>query len=95
MKDYDQVFKDMDNVYKEMNKVMEQMNKTMEDAFNTARKIVKHPWKPWFAWYPVRVHGNRVWLKKIYRRSINTYVDMDDWSRYEYGTVFDVIKDAE
>ena len=58
-----------------------------------ARKIVKAPWKQWFAWYPVKVHGKHVWLKTVYRRWINTYVDMDDWTRYEYGTVFDILKD--
>ena len=48
-------------------------------------------WHEWFAWYPVKVHNERVWLKTVYRRCINTYVDMEDWSRYEYGTIFDVI----
>ena len=58
-----------------------------------ARKIEYMPWKKWFAWHPVIVHGNRVWLKTVYRRKINTYVDMDDWARYEYGTIFDVLTD--
>lgn len=48
-------------------------------------------WKKWFAWYPVKVHGKRVWLTTIYRRKTNTYVDMDDWVRYEYGTIFDIL----
>jgi len=61
------------------------------DTF-VARKIEVSPWKPWFAWRPVKIHGKRVWLEHIYRRCINTYVDMDDWKRYEYGTLFDVIK---
>jgi hypothetical protein len=55
------------------------------------RKIKIMPWEKWFAWYPVKVNGNYTWLKTVYRRCINTYVDMDDWSRYEYGTIFDVI----
>lgn len=55
------------------------------------RKVITLPWKPWFAWYPVKVHSKRVWLKTVYRRSILSYVDMDDWQRYEYGTLFDVI----
>ena len=55
------------------------------------RKIKIMPWEKWFAWYPVKVNGNYTWFKTIYRRCINTYVDMDDWSRYEYGTIFDVI----
>ena len=55
------------------------------------RKVETMPWQQWFAWRPVKIHGRRVWLKTIYRRSLNTYVDMDDWTRYEYGTIFDVI----
>jgi hypothetical protein len=59
-----------------------------------ARKIEVMPWQIWFAWRPVRtVSGERVWLKKIYRRCINTYIDMDDWTRYEYGNIFDIIKE--
>jgi hypothetical protein len=57
------------------------------------RKVIKLPWNKWFAWYPVRVHGKYTWLKIVYRRSLLTYVDMDDWSRYEYGTIFDIIKE--
>ena len=60
---------------------------------NVYRKIVYLSWEKWFAWHPVKVHGNRVWLKTVYRRSLLTYVDMDDWERYEYGTIFDVIKE--
>lgn len=95
MKDYDQVFKDMDNVFKEMDKVFKQMDSIMVKATVVARKEEAGPWKPWFAWRPVKLHGKRVWMKKIYRRCINTYVDMDDWKRYEYGNIFDVIKDAK
>ena len=57
------------------------------------RKVTYLPWNKWFAWYPVKVHGNYIWLKTIYRRCINNYVDMDDWSYYEYGTIFDIIKE--
>ena len=59
-----------------------------------ARKIETSPWKTWFAWRPVVIRGERIWLKTVYRRCINTYVDHDNWKRYEYGTLFDVIKDA-
>lgn len=59
-----------------------------------ARKIETGPWKKWWAWYPVRMlNGKRAWLDTIYRRKINTYVDHDNWARYEYGNAFDVIKD--
>ena len=64
----------------------------MSESFTGVyRKVVYLSWKKWFAWYPVRVHGRRVWLTTVYRRSILTYVDFDDWERYEYGTLFDVI----
>jgi hypothetical protein len=63
---------------------------------NVARKIVVAPWKPWFAWRPVNtISGKRVWCTTIYRRCINTYVDHDDWKRYEYGNLFDVLKDEQ
>lgn len=58
-----------------------------------ARKIKIFPWEKWFAWRPVKIHGKYVWLKPIYRRCINTYVDMDDWTRYEYGNLFDVLSE--
>lgn len=57
------------------------------------RKVITLPWEQWFAWHPIKIHGKRVWLKTVYRRSIISYVDMDDWERYEYGTIFDVIKE--
>jgi hypothetical protein len=60
---------------------------------NWYRKRTVGPWEQWFAWRPVKVHGKRTWLKTVYRRIINTYVDMDDWARYEYGTIFDVLTD--
>lgn len=62
------------------------------DVGNIARKIKVYEWHEWFAWRPVKVHGKRVWLKRVFRRCINTYVDHDDWKRYEYGTAFDVIR---
>lgn len=62
------------------------------DTF-VARKVVVDPWKPWFAWRPVNLRGKRIWMRKIYRRCINTYVDHDNWKRYEYGDIFDVLKE--
>ena len=59
-----------------------------------ARKIIVNPWEQWFAWHPVKLHGKRVWFKTIYRRNINTYVDMDNWARFEYGDIFDVLGDV-
>ena len=58
-----------------------------------ARKIQVMPWHIWFAWRPVTtISDERIWLKKIYRRQIVCYVDMDDWAHYEYGTIFDILK---
>lgn len=62
------------------------------DVGNIARKIDVSPWQEWFAWRPVKVNGKRVWLKRVFRRCVNTYVDHDDWKRYEYGTAFDAIR---
>lgn len=104
-KDMDKAFKDADRAFKKVDSDMDQVFKRMDKIFkdmddvlskgNVARKTEVGPWKPWFAWRPVQVNGKRIWMKKIYRRSINTYVDHDDWTRYEYGNIFDVIKDAK
>lgn len=67
------------------------MGQRVPPIITVPRKHTIGPWEKWFAWYPVKVNGNYTWFKTIYRRCINTYVDMDDWSRYEYGTIFDVI----
>lgn len=54
-----------------------------------------YSWERWFAWRPVKVHNKWKWLRTVYRKEIpKTYVDHDDWTRYEYGTIFDAIKDA-
>jgi hypothetical protein len=50
------------------------------------------PWKKWFAWRPVKVKGHWVWWKTVYRYKTNTYVNYDDWANYEYGDIFDVLK---
>lgn len=55
--------------------------------------FTKHPWEPWFAWHPTKVTGQWVWLKTIYRRRVTTYANHDDWEVYEFGTLFDVLKD--
>jgi hypothetical protein len=51
-------------------------------------------WEAWFAWFPVKISGEWVWRKRIFRRLRNTYVDHDDWRRYDYGTEFDVLRDV-
>lgn len=98
-KDMDKVFKDTERVFKQvdsdMNKIFKDMDTIFKNINNVARKIEAGPWKPWFAWRPVTIKGNRIWLKKVYRRKINTYVDHDNWARYEYGDMFDILKEEK
>lgn len=50
-------------------------------------------WEEWFSWRPVKdIHGKWHWLETIYRKVSNTYVDHDDWTRYYYGTIFDILE---
>jgi len=66
----------------------------MDDAGGfVPRKVTKSRWKGWYAWRPIKLHGEWIWFEWVYRRKINIYVDMDNWARYEYGNIFDVIKD--
>ena len=92
--DLDRVFKDVEKVFKEVDKVFMTVDKRMDEVLAGAAETYKAPWKEWFAWRPVTVKGKRVWLKKVYRRRTNTYVNYDDWARYEYGDIFDVLKEA-
>ena len=55
---------------------------------------VERPWRPWFAWRPVKtVTGEVVWWDTVYRQVGNEYVDQEDLTWYYYGTVFDALKD--
>ena len=94
LKQTDAVFKNMNSQMDDMFKQMDQIFKEAEKIKNVARKTEVGPWKEWFAWRPVKIKNKRIWMKKVYRRSINTYVDQDDWTRYEYGDIFDVLKEA-
>jgi len=59
-------------------------------------KQVKNPWEDWWAWHPVTtISGYRVWLKPICRRVKMKYGDQRLHAEWEYGTVFDVLKDTE
>jgi hypothetical protein len=55
----------------------------------------KYKWEPWFAWHPVTVHGKRKWMTKVWRKVTMVREDMNIYATYEYGNVFDVIKDEE
>ena len=59
----------------------------------TPRKLTKNPWRGWYAWRPIKLHGEWIWFEWVFRRRITAYVDMDNWSYYQYGNIFDVIQD--
>jgi hypothetical protein len=73
--------------------------KEITDGFRhggyVARRLSLGPWQKWFAWRPVKIQGRRTWMTTVYRRTVDTYVDCDKWQRYEYGTIFDLLKDSE
>ena len=60
-----------------------------------AAELPKYAWEPWFAWYPVQVHGKRKWMTKVWRRVHMVREDMTLYADYEYGNIFDVIKDEQ
>lgn len=66
-------------------------------AVNVANVMEKpDPWEKWFAWKPVvDIHGERWWMKTVYRRlGKATYANVITGPYYEYGTIFDVLKDT-
>ena len=65
-----------------------------EDDARIWWEINHSKWRVWFAWRPVKVNGVWVWGKIVYRKPISKpYVTMDDWTRYEYGTILDVLRE--
>jgi hypothetical protein len=57
-----------------------------------------YPWTEVFAWMPVRtISGKRVWLKKVYRRRawVVRHYGLIIESTTQYGTLFDMLKDAQ
>jgi hypothetical protein len=68
----------------------------MFDSEVSAGPISRPPkgdWEKWFAWYPVQVKGKHRWLTSIYRRVGMYREDMNIYVGYEYGDLFDVLKD--
>lgn len=49
------------------------------------------PWKKHFAWQSVCINDTSYWLTTVYRRQ--RIVAGVDWG-YEYGTIFDVMKET-
>jgi hypothetical protein len=55
----------------------------------------KYSWEQWFAWYPVKVKGKRRWLTKVCRRVRMYREDVNIYAGYEYGDLFDVLKEEQ
>lgn len=92
----DQVFEEMNKVFKEMDNVFKQVDKMMDQAMVQVLQTKPRPWQQWFAWRPVRVNGKLKWMQRVFRRELpKDYSNYDDWTRYEYGTVFDAIRDSK
>lgn len=53
-------------------------------------------WKQWYAWCPVKtIHGEWICRETVYRRkaSPSLYDENDNKIKYEYGNIFDVLKE--
>lgn len=53
-----------------------------------------YPWCEVFAWLPVKtVSGNRVWLKKIYKRRVRVeWGSIYSMKMVQYATDFDILR---
>jgi hypothetical protein len=59
-----------------------------------AKKRIMYPWEKKFAWFPVTVHSKLKWLTTVYRKRYAVSGDQRNLPpMYEYGNLFDVIKD--
>lgn len=86
------MFKNIDSKHlKRYNVIVDEINESY-----TPREQKKVSWEKWFAWKPIRdIHGKRHWMTKVYRRKFSGPAPWHSEPRYEYGTIFDVLKDAE
>lgn len=72
-------------------------------SFNGAHRFMSDFWKEqpvweeWYAWHPVKdIHGERHWLKKIYRRyNWAKSTEQPFGKEYDYGTIFDVLSQEQ
>lgn len=58
--------------------------------------IRKRPWKPWFAWRPVRTVGGRwYWGRTVYRKyGKDFWLDVGSWAFYFYADDFDILNES-
>lgn len=62
---------------------------------NKYQVIKGRRWEEWYAWHPVTdIHGQRHWRTMVYRTVANTYADCEDYTKYHYGNLFDVLESS-
>ncbi len=96
-KDMDRLFTQLDNVFKKVDKEMDHVFKQMEKAMEQAEAQMEakpEPWQKWFAWHPVTIKGKSRWFKTVYRRTKLKFGDQRLIHEWEYGDMFDVLKEA-
>lgn len=81
-------FSDIDA--KRLKRLTQQMN-DFADVLGINNPV---PWEPWFAWHPVKVHGHWTWLKTVYRKPVWAMSDTFN-TYYAYGTILDILRDAQ
>ncbi len=103
-RDLDQVFKDMNKVFEQMDDVFKKVDRDIDRVFKQMEKVMEQaeaqmeakpePWQKWFAWHPVTIKGKRRWMKSVYRRTKLKFGDQRLIHEWEYGDMFDVLKEA-
>ena len=95
-KDYNRdLFVEVQKVFDESEKVFKRIHRIMDEVQQgPATDAEPEPWQKWFAWHPVKIKGKRRWMTTVYRRhtlKIESYGMSLGW---EYGDMFDVLKEA-
>lgn len=89
------VFDQADQTFKSVDKLFKTLEQHMDEVMTSPES--KGEWETWFAWYPVKdLHGKKHWFKKVYRRySWAKSTEQPFGKGYDYGTIFDVLKDTK
>lgn len=88
---FKKVDQDMTKIFSDMNRVFDRMSSSMDKASSPKR----YPWEKWFAWYPVKVKGKVQWMKYVYRRINMKYSNSRMKNQWEYGDMFDILKETD
>ena len=100
-RELEEAFKAMDRSFKKVDQDVNHAFKNMEAVFSRIAETLNqssppdhYPWEKWFAWHPVKIKGKTRWLKSVYRRHKMKYGDPRMQVEWEYGDMFDVLKEA-